>query len=127
MKQWITAGKTILLNTATNCTFLASVLDEKTQLRQGNVEHIEIAGELDIKIRDSQQVNYPDSMIGSDLEKELIAVLNRHSMETGSNTPDYILSQFLLDQLSIWNKNVMMRDRYYNEEHSIIPGKHGAA
>lgn len=44
-------GKTILLNTFTNCTFIASALDEEVQTgSRANDKHIEWAGELDIKV-----------------------------------------------------------------------------
>lgn len=44
-------GKTILLNTFTNCTFIASALDEEVQTgSRVNDKHIEWAGELDVKV-----------------------------------------------------------------------------
>lgn len=47
----IIAGKTILLNTVSNTTFLASVLDECVQTgTRENDKHIEWTGELDIAI-----------------------------------------------------------------------------
>lgn len=47
----IIAGKTILLNTVTNTTFIASNLDEKVQSgTRENDQHIEWTGELDIEV-----------------------------------------------------------------------------
>lgn len=47
----IIANRTILLNTATNCTFIANKLDEDTQTGTGeNDKHIEWTGQLDISI-----------------------------------------------------------------------------
>lgn len=44
-------GKTILLNTFTNCTFIASALDEEVQTgTRESDKHIEWAGELDVKV-----------------------------------------------------------------------------
>jgi len=44
-------GRTILLNTATNCTFIASELDEEVQSgTRENDKHIEWAGELDVPV-----------------------------------------------------------------------------
>ena len=44
-------GKTILLNTVTNCTFIASHLDEEVQTgTRENDKHIEWAGELDVEV-----------------------------------------------------------------------------
>lgn len=47
------------------------------------------------------------------LEAELTALLNKHSQENASDTPDYILSQFLLSSLAAFNQAVSLRDRYY--------------
>jgi len=45
----IKSGKTILLNTATNCTFIASDTDEEVQTgTRNNDKHIEWTGELDV-------------------------------------------------------------------------------
>lgn len=50
MKRVI-ANKTILLNTATNCTFIASKLDQEIQTgTRDNDKHIEWTGELDVSI-----------------------------------------------------------------------------
>jgi hypothetical protein len=47
----VIAYKTILINTSTNCTFIASKLDEQIQTgSRNNDSHIEWAGELDISI-----------------------------------------------------------------------------
>lgn len=44
-------GKTILLNTVTNCTFIASALDEEVQTgSRANDKHIEWVGELDVEV-----------------------------------------------------------------------------
>lgn len=45
----IISGRTILLNTKTNCTFIASDLDEQVQTgTRENDKHIEWTGELDV-------------------------------------------------------------------------------
>jgi hypothetical protein len=41
---------------------------------------------------------------------ELTALLNRHSAENGSNTPDFILALYLLNCLDAYNKAVSQRD-----------------
>jgi hypothetical protein len=40
---------------------------------------------------------------------DLAAVLNKHSMEDGSNTPDYVLAQFLIECLQAWNAGIGLR------------------
>jgi len=48
----IISGKTILLNTLTNTTFIADDLDEKVQTgTRENDSHIEWTGELDVSIK----------------------------------------------------------------------------
>lgn len=50
------------------------------------------------------------------LERELSAVLNRHSQENASNTPDWILAQFLLSCLAAWNAGVQQRETWYGRD-----------
>jgi hypothetical protein len=47
------------------------------------------------------------------LEAELRATLNRHSVENGSNTPDFILAQYLLGCLSAFETAVNAREKWY--------------
>ena len=46
-----------------------------------------------------------------EFEKELI---NRHSLENGSNTPDFILARFLVSCLQAWNEAVSCRELWYD-------------
>lgn len=48
--------------------------------------------------------------------KELEVLINKHSMENGSSTPDFILAEFLSGCLSSWNTAVGMRSRWYGRE-----------
>lgn len=47
MSEEIKAGRTILLNTATNCTFIANEFDAEHTLEHPSHVHIEWCGELD--------------------------------------------------------------------------------
>jgi hypothetical protein len=49
-------------------------------------------------------------------EKELSALLNYHSQEQYSDTPDFILAQFLIGCLEQWNKSVQRREEWYGRE-----------
>lgn len=40
---------------------------------------------------------------------EFIRLLNWHSKENGSNTPDFILADYLIDCLNAWDKAVTRR------------------
>jgi hypothetical protein len=46
-------------------------------------------------------------------ESELEALINRYSQENASNTPDFILAQFLLGCLTQWNQSVQRRETWY--------------
>lgn len=48
----------------------------------------------------------------SDLRKDITSVLNRHSAENGSDTPDFLLAQFLLDCLKAFDLATINRDKW---------------
>jgi len=47
------------------------------------------------------------------LKQEIENILNRHSAENGSNTPDYILAQYLMQCLESFDSAVMAREAWY--------------
>ncbi len=56
----------------------------------------------------------PDS--NTQFAQRLESLLNRHSQENASNTPDFILAQFLLGCLAQWNRNVQQRETWYGRD-----------
>jgi len=50
------------------------------------------------------------------LEKKIASALNAHSAENGSNTPDFILAEYLLGCLAAWDKGVKAREKWYGVE-----------
>ena len=50
------------------------------------------------------------------LERDLAGVLNRYSQENASNTPDFILAQYLLGCLAAWNQGVQQRETWYGRD-----------
>lgn len=50
------------------------------------------------------------------LEQELTALLNRHSVENASNTPDYILAQYLLACLTAFTTAMQQRDTWLGHD-----------
>jgi len=44
------------------------------------------------------------------LRKEIQLAINRNSAENGSNTPDFVLADYLMDCLEAYNKSVTARD-----------------
>lgn len=52
--------------------------------------------------------------MSDDMRKELSELLNRYSQENGSNTPDFILTQYLTYCLVAFNQATKQRDAWYN-------------
>lgn len=49
----------------------------------------------------------------SDFFSELEQLLNKYSVENGSNTPDFIVAQYLLHCLQAFNSAVNRRETWY--------------
>ncbi len=111
----IIKGKTILHNTVTDYVFLASDVDEKTQLSHPNHSHIKFICELSEPINEPYNP-YPEinERDGDNFIGELSTLINKYSKENGSNTPDYILANYLNDCLLLFNKAVMKRSEFYD-------------
>ena len=58
-------------------------------------------------------------------ERELQNLINRHSAENGSDTPDFILAEYLVGCLTNFNRTVKQREKWYgrspNEVHVVPP------
>lgn len=50
------------------------------------------------------------------LREEIQHAINRTSAENGSNTPDFILAEFLTDCLASYDKAVKAREKWYGRE-----------
>lgn len=51
----------------------------------------------------------------NDLRKELTALLNRFSRENFSNTPDFLLANFLMECLQAFERASMQREKWYGK------------
>jgi hypothetical protein len=49
-------------------------------------------------------------------KRELQEVINRHSKESGSNTPDYVLADYLIGCLNTFNDSVNAMEKHYGRE-----------
>jgi hypothetical protein len=61
----------------------------------------------------------PDKVLGiqddkTQFRKALEHTINCHNMESGSNTPDFVLAQFLDASLMALDRAVQRRESYYN-------------
>jgi len=50
-------------------------------------------------------------------QKELEQLINKHSMENGSDTPDYILAEYLTSCLKAYGRAVQARDERTSQQH----------
>jgi hypothetical protein len=57
----------------------------------------------------------------SEFQRDLTALLNKHSRENGSNTPDFILADYLLGCLSTFDRYVSAREKWYGIK--SVPGE----
>lgn len=58
--------------------------------------------------------------------RDLEHLLNSHSRENGSDTPDFILAQFLGDSLRAWDAAVSRRSQWYGDKRHTISGSDAA-
>lgn len=49
----------------------------------------------------------------ADFQDELISLINKHSLENGSDTPDFILATYINDCLKSFNAAVQNREVWY--------------
>ena len=54
-----------------------------------------------------------EAMSNDQFKKELEGLINRYSMERGSNTPDFILADYLYGCLLQFNETVAAREKWY--------------
>lgn len=59
-------------------------------------------------------------MSRSAFEEELRSLLNCHSLENESNTPDFILANFMIACLDAFNEGIKARDGWYGVQ--LSPG-----
>jgi hypothetical protein len=51
-----------------------------------------------------------------DFISELRNLINKHNMENASNTPDFILAQYLTNCLRAWNQATQQRETWYGRD-----------
>lgn len=61
-----------------------------------------------------------------DFKDELQNLINKHSQENGSDTPDFILASYLSDCLQVFNSAVCAREAWYGHK-NILGGTVGEA
>ena len=68
-----------------------------------------------LKIKTCNRIKIQEE-IKISFKNELQDLINKHSKENGSDTPDFILAEYLNDCLINFNKAVLKRSEWYNPE-----------
>jgi len=55
----------------------------------------------------------------SEFEKQLRDLINSHNEEAKSDTPDFILAEYLGNCLNAFNQAVMQRERWYGKKEKL--------
>lgn len=55
---------------------------------------------------------------GEAFRRDLASLLNRYSMENASNTPDFLLADYLIDCLRALDKTISTRAKWYGHHDS---------
>ena len=55
------------------------------------------------------------------VHEEFQAVINRNSLENDSNTPDWMLADYLIACLDAWNETTQQREKFYGRAPKPIP------
>lgn len=55
-----------------------------------------------------------------EFKKELERVINRFSMENESNTPDFILADYLVGCLDAYDATVNAREKWYGRKNVLV-------
>lgn len=63
----------------------------------------------------------PGPRHGPSFRKELEALINRHSLENGSDTPDFILAQFVCGSITLFDEMTIARETWYGRHHGGAP------
>lgn len=76
-----------------------------------------IAGTISLSTLKGETVSVSNNTKDSEFEKELESLLNRYSKENGSDTPDFILAEYLIGCLENFNNIVGKRTTWYNPDY----------
>lgn len=55
----------------------------------------------------------------TEFQKELETLINRHSKENESNTPDFILAQYIQNALYAFTTAIVQREKWYGRGREI--------
>ena len=76
----------------------------------------------EVSVKDNGTTKIVTEVERSEIVKELSSVVNRYSLENISNTPDFILAEYLMVCLENFNKISNDRENWYGKHLSINGG-----
>lgn len=56
----------------------------------------------------------------NDFRTELEKLINRYSKENGSNTPDFILAEYLILSLEAFDRATTARSKWYDPNNTVV-------
>ena len=51
-----------------------------------------------------------------EFRKDIEQLINKYSIENNTNTPDFILAEYLVDSLKTFDKIIQKREKWYGRE-----------
>jgi len=60
------------------------------------------------------QIAPPPKFNSEQFYKDLIVLINKHSMENQNDTPDYILADYIMNSLMAFTATTLKRDKWWN-------------
>lgn len=75
---------------------------------------------LSFDTKQRNETTTPNTM--TNLQTEIEKVLNRHSAENGSNTPDFILAEYLTGCLAAFNRATNAREKWHGRDSGELKG-----
>lgn len=63
----------------------------------------------------------PPPAVSQEFQDELARLINKHSQENGSDTPDFLLASFLVGCLEVWNSQIRLREKWFGRAEQWTP------
>jgi type IV secretory pathway VirB4 component len=95
-------------------------VDELVARKTEEVDAQNVGGEIDKMKAEVLEKDFQDQNISGEFLNELRSLINRHSRENASNTPDFLLAEYLLSCLKTFEEFTKKRDRWYGVR--LVPG-----
>lgn len=70
----------------------------------------------DVPIVLDAPIKHSDNSKSDDFKTELTNLINRYSIENQSDTPDYMIAEYLIGCLENYNKTLNKREKWYNRK-----------